>query len=96
MREISLPLPVFQENEQIEINVNIGKSRKIQNYKIESFRWECEDELSNKTDKTSMELARISRLKKSIENYDKSWELVQIFAPLENSEFIRVLYRKIE
>ncbi len=96
MREINLPLPFVHENEQVEIKVIIGNKRKIQNYKIETFRWEFEDELSVANDSTSITLARILRLKKSIESYDKSWELIQIFAPLENSEYIRVLYRKRE
>jgi hypothetical protein len=96
MREINLPLPVLFENEQVEIKINVGNNRKIQNYKVVSFQWDCKDALSRDTDETSISLARISRLKKSIESYDKSWELIQIFAPLENSEYIRVLYRKKE
>jgi len=96
MREVTIPLPLVKENEQVEIQVNVGKKRKIEHYKIDSFQWECEDELSRGNDATSISLARISRLKKLIESYDKSWELIQIFAPLENSEFIRVLYRKKE
>ncbi len=94
MREISLPMPIVHKNEQVEIKVIIGNKRKEQNYKIESFQWELEDELSKGKDATTISLTRITRLKKSIENYDKSWELIQIFAPLENSEYIRVLYRK--
>ena len=32
----------------------------------------------------------------SIENYNNGWDLVQIFAPLKNSDKIRVLYRNAE
>jgi len=96
MREINLPLPVLFENEQVEINIKIGNNRKKKFFKIESFQWDSEDELSNMSDSTSIALARISRLKKCIESHDKSWELIQIFAPLEKSEFIRVLYQKKE
>ena len=88
MREISLPLPVLLEN--------VGNNRKTQNYKVVSFQWDIVDELAKDSDPTSISLARISRLKKWIESYDKAWDLIQIFAPLENSEFIRVLYRKKE
>jgi hypothetical protein len=96
MREISLPMPPLHKNESVEIKVTIGKNRKTENYRIESFQWDCKDELSERNDSTSISLARISRLKKSIESYDKSWELIQIFAPLENSEIIQVMYRKKE
>lgn len=94
MKQVNLPLPPVEENEPVEINVLIGERKEEVKYKIESFLWDVEDELSKVKDSTSVSLARIARLKKSIENYDKSWELLQIFAPLENSQYIRVLYRK--
>lgn len=94
MKQVNLPLPRIEENEPVEINVLIGELKDKIEFKIESFEWEVEDELSKHKDSTSISLARIERLKKSIENYDKSWELIQIFAPLENSQYIRVLYRK--
>jgi hypothetical protein len=95
MREICLPLAHVKDNEQVDLKVSIGKGRKIQHFRIEAFQWDCKDELSGCNDATSISLARISRLKKSIENYDSAWELIQIFAPLENSKFIKVLYREI-
>jgi hypothetical protein len=33
-------------------------------------------------------------LQDGLEKYDKSWELIQIFRPKENSKFIQVLYRQ--
>ena len=94
MKEVSLPLPPTKEDEPIEIKVSLGLERKEIDFKVVPFIWDNEDELSENKDDTSVSLARISRLKKSIENYDKSWELLQIFAPLEDAKFIRVLYRK--
>ena len=94
MKEVSLPLPPTKEDEPIEIKVKLGTEKQEIDFKVVPFVWETEDELSNSKDDTSVSLARITRLKKSIENYDKSWELLQIFAPLEDAKFIRVLYRK--
>ena len=94
MNQINLPIPNINNDEHVEINMLVGKEKKEVHFKVVPFVWEEEDELSDKKDSTSVSLARISRLKKSIENYDKSWELLQIFAPLENSKFIQVLYRK--
>jgi len=53
-----------------------------------------QDELSIADDDVSASLARIYRLKRSIESYDKDWELIQIFTPSENAQHIQVLYRK--
>lgn len=92
MKQVNLPLPNVDESEPIDIKVVVGKN--MINFKVESFLWEVEDELSEDKDSTAVSLARITRLKKSIQNYDKTWELLQIFAPLENSGYIRVLYRK--
>ena len=61
---------------------------------MESFPWEVEDELSIADDDVSASLARIYRLKRAIEGYDKDWELIQIYTPLENARYIQVLYRK--
>lgn len=94
MNQINLPIPSIKNDEPVEINMFVGKERKELHFKVVPFVWEVEDELSSQKDSTSVSLARISRLKKSIENYDKAWELLQIFAPLENSKFIQVLYRK--
>ncbi|MFN8254692.1 MAG: hypothetical protein U0W24_03325 [Bacteroidales bacterium] len=94
MREICLPLPILKDDEIVEIILTTSKSGKKEEYKYEAFPWDVPDELSECRDETSLSLARISRLKKSIESYDKSWELIQIFAPLERSKVIRVLYRK--
>jgi len=39
-------------------------------------------------------LARIYKLKSAIDEYDREWELVQIFNPEESASNIHVLYRK--
>ena len=96
MKQLNLPLPYIKDDEPIEIKMLVGKDKIKVYFRVVPFIWEDEDELSTNTDSTSVSLARISRLKKSIENFDKAWELLQIFAPLENSKFIQVLYRKKE
>jgi len=50
--------------------------------------------LNGNSDEITQSLARISRLKKAIQNYDKSWELIQIFTPADHASYIQVLYRK--
>jgi hypothetical protein len=95
LRELTVPLPHFTEEQVAEVMLKIGKDQYHYHFRVESFPWDVEDELSNAaTDELSRSLARITRLKHSIESYDKLWELIQIFTPVENSKFIQVLYRK--
>lgn len=95
MRDLSIPIPNLKDNQIANLEITVGEEKIKYEFRVESFLWETEDDLSTeKDDHLSKSLARISRLKQSIESYDKSWELIQIFTPAENSKFIQVLYRK--
>ena len=86
MKEISIPLPDFIDKQIAEIEVKINGKKRLFNFKVESFRWEPENELWSSVEKIKM-------LQQEIENYDKSWELIQIFKPKPESKFIQVLFR---
>ena len=77
-----------------ELHLKVGDRKISYDFRVESFPWDVVDELNNDSDDIARSLARISRLKKAIQDYDKSWELIQIFTPAENSKYIQVLYRK--
>ncbi len=95
LRELTVPLPHFTEEQIAEISLRIGRNHIDYLFRVESFPWDAEDELSPAgTDELTRSLARITRLKKAIEGYDKQWELIQIFTPVDNSKYIQVLYRK--
>lgn len=94
MKELCIPVPYLNESEKAEVEVTL-QGRKLKfDFRVESFPWEADDELSSLTDPLEQSLARIYRLKKVIESYDKSWELIQIFNPSENADHVQVLYRK--
>jgi hypothetical protein len=94
MKELCIPIPYLMENEIAEVEVNL-KGRKLKyDFRVESFPWEAEDEFSSLTDPIERSLARIYRLKRAIESYNKNWELIQIFNPGENADHVHVLYRK--
>jgi len=93
MREINIPLPKINDNENVEIEVSVGKREQKHFYRLESIPWET-NEKSKTVKKELNSSERIERLKKAIENYDKNWELIQIFAPLEKSLNIHILYRR--
>ncbi len=89
MKEISIPLPDFLDKQIAEIEVKINGKKRLFNFKVESFRWEPEDEV------WSIE-KRIKMLQQRIEAYDKAWELIQIFRPKDESKFIQILFRQKE
>lgn len=94
MKDICVPIPGFGEDEVAELYLKIGDKKISYDFRIESFLWEVEDELNQEKDELTHSIARIERLRRAINRYDKSWELIQIFNPPENSKYIQVLFRK--
>lgn len=94
MKELCVPIPHFKEQENAEILLKVGEKRISYNFRVVSFPWEVEDEYSSGGDELSKSLARITRLKNSINSYDKDWVLIQIYTPLDEAKFIQVLYRQ--
>ncbi|MCD6596358.1 MAG: hypothetical protein J7L04_01645 [Bacteroidales bacterium] len=94
MRELCVPVFGLDENENAEILLKVSGKKIQYNFRIVSFKWDDDDDLSQANDEISISLARIARLSNAIKSYDKAWELIQIFNPSENAKFIQVLYRK--
>jgi len=94
MKDLCVPIPNFSEDEIADIELRVGDNKISYSFRVESFPWEVEDELPIANDDVSASLARIYRLKRSIEGYDKDWELIQIFTPNDEARYIQVLYRK--
>ncbi len=94
MKDLCVPIPNFGEDEIADIELRVGEQKISYSFRVESFPWEVEDELSFTDDDVSASLARIYRLKRAIEGYDKDWELIQIFTPNEDARYIQVLYRR--
>jgi hypothetical protein len=92
MAEITIPLPDFEENQIAEVVLTVNGKKKKYNFRIESFHWgNAQDETGGSIEKTTL---RIGRLHTYIENYDCDWEIIQIYPPADNSEYIQVLFRK--
>jgi hypothetical protein len=94
MKDLCVPIPNFGEDEIADIDLRVGDEKISYSFRVESFPWEVEDELSVADDDVSASLARIYRLKRAIEGYDKTWELIQIYTPNDNARHVQVLYRK--
>ncbi len=87
MKELSIPLPDFVDRQIAEIEVKINGRKRQYNFRVESFRWEPDNELWEVERKINM-------LQNALKEYDKTWELIQIFRPKEDSKFIQALYRQ--
>ena len=87
MKDVSIPLPEFLEQQIAEIEVKINGKKRQFNFRVESFRWEPDTEVWTVDQK-------INRLREMIDNYNKNWELIQIFKPKEDSKFVQVLFRQ--
>jgi len=95
LKDICIPLPGIGEEEVAELHLKVGDQKISYDFRVESFAWDVEDELNNGgEDDVSKSLARIERLRNAINKYDKSWELIQIFNPPDNAQYIQVLFRK--
>lgn len=94
MKDLCVPIPNFGDEQFADIEIKVGEKRLNFNYRVVSFPWDVEDDLTAGGDELELSLARIYRLKKAIEGYDENWELIQIYNPAENASHIQVLYRK--
>lgn len=94
MKDLCVPVPHFGDEQFAEIEIKVGEKKHQLSYRVVSFPWDTEEDLLKAGDEIEQSLARIYRLKKEIEGYDRNWELIQIFNPSENSDHIQVLYRK--
>jgi len=94
MREICIPLPDLNVGEQADVVVYLRGNKTEFHYRVESIPWEFySDDLKNSNKKVKLQ-EQIKNLKKTILDYDKNWELVQIFEPSHKSQYIQVLYKK--
>ena len=91
MNDICIPIPKFKENEIAEVVVTVNGEKRHFNFRVESFTWTSVD---NKENHGSDTIQRIEQLRKNIEEYDNSWELVQIYTPTTNANYIQVLFRQ--
>jgi hypothetical protein len=85
MNDICVPLPRIESAKTADVQVKIANGvMHNYNYRVESFEWAPEPESGDR---------RIEKLKNHIQNYDRNWELIQIYNPGPKDRFIHVLFR---
>lgn len=97
MREICIPVPGFGEDQIADVTLTIGDKKVSYSFRVESFPWSIDSETSESISNDDYEhasLEQIVNLRNSLANYNKGWELIQIFTPRKGATHIQVLYRK--
>jgi len=95
MKEICIPVPSFGEDEIAEVTLTIGGRKISFSFRVESFPWNVDTEkMTTDDDSQHASMEQIIQLRSAIANYDKGWELIQIFTPRAGATHIQVLYRK--
>jgi hypothetical protein len=89
MSEICIPVPDLVCGEQAEILVQSDNGHDPVRYRVEIFPLGGNGSVVSLSDDTAF----IS-FKQFVDNYDKSWELIQVIASQDENKNIRVLYRK--
>jgi hypothetical protein len=95
MNELCIPLPHFDEHQIAEVLVTINGKKKKYNFRVESFPWLVDADADGVSGQINL-ISRIETLKTNLTNYDKSWELIQIYTPRDNAKYIQVLFRQKE
>ena len=97
MKEICIPVSGLGEDQIAEVTLTVGQKKLSFSYRVESFPWNLEGKpfgSENDDDHEHASFEQILELRKSLSNYDKDWELIQIFTPRKGATHIQVLYRK--
>ena len=94
MKDVTIPLADFLEEQIAEVEVKINGKKRKYSFRIESFPWGSEAVDGQIADASIT--TKIENLRESIENYDKDWVLVQIFSPAPDAQHIQVLFRQKE
>ncbi len=95
MRDLCIPVPGICDGKQADVFVIVGNQKIEYHFRVESFPWEFNDARQiKKRSGNEKKLEQIKKLKKAISEYDKDWELVQIFDVRLNAKFVQALYRK--
>jgi len=93
MKDITLPLPDFLEEQIAEVEVKINGKKRKYNFRIESFSWDVNSTKSESSDHDEIS-SKIENLKQQLDNYNSDWELIQIFTPREDAKNIQILFRQ--
>jgi len=88
MKEINIPYTGIADNDNVEVTVRNCSSNKEWFYRIESLK------IDEDKDNVIYKPKRVEKLLNYIRNYDKCWELLNIFNTEKPDGYVHLLYRK--
>ena len=94
MSDLYIPLPKFGDHQVADVEITINGKKKRYHYRVEAFPWETEDQSVKAANEIAETELKILRLRNMINEYDKGWELIQIYNPGSASKHIHVLFRQ--
>lgn len=94
MKDLTIPIPNDGNVETVEIEVKVGVKKIQYNFRVESFPWKLDGSNQDKNDNITNSFLKVERLKDIIKNYDNGWELMEIFTPRSEAEYIQILFRE--
>jgi hypothetical protein len=71
MDQVCIPVPMPGDDETLELEVTVGGTRHLVEYRIETVTWGPE----------GTPAARAEEIRRFLDDYDPEWSLVQIGAP---------------
>lgn len=83
MSTVSIALPPIEADSSVDIEVSVNGRKRKYSYRIEVFRW---------SDSCRPSEHRAECLRRMVESYDKSWQLMQIGAPTEAE--VPIMFRR--
>lgn len=85
MPKVAIELPPVDTDDKVEVELTINGVKRRMIYRVELFHWA--DYVQNGDD-------RVTCLKRMIEGYDKSWQLIQIGVPTDTN--IPIMFELVE
>lgn len=83
MKGVIVEIPIWNAEQNIEIDVRVNGKKRTFRYRVEIINWETEDIES---------LDRVSIIKRVINEYDRDWRLFQIGVPTKKD--IPIIFQK--
>lgn len=82
MDQVCIPVPMPEPNETLELEVTVGGTTHLMQYRIETVPWNPAAAADD----------RFERLQSFVQEYDSDWTLVQIGAP--GQDIVPVTFRQ--
>lgn len=86
MDQVCTPVPMPDDDETLELEVTVGGTTHLMQYRIETLRWGADVAPDERAD----------QLRAFLQDYDSGWTLVQIGAPGEGVVPITFRQRRTE